>query len=126
MIYIFHNITILYYLFYYLSWAKKGQIYKYNQYQLSNLSVKTPVISSSDTQTSSAIELTTASFPSIRDKNKKIMFCIPKIPSRMMQASQIMTTYSLARRKKNKIIAFQPFQHLIIINNVLLPHPKLY
>ena len=28
------------------------------------------------------------------------MFCIPKVPSRMMQESQIMTTYSLLRQQK--------------------------
>ena len=56
---------------------------------------------------------------------KTIMFCIPKITFRMMQTSQKMTTYSLVRHKKTKIIAFQPFQPLIIIHNVLSPHPQV-
>ena len=47
-----------------------GQIYKHSQSQPSNFSLKTPVISSSEPQTSSAIELTTTSIPSITDKNK--------------------------------------------------------
>ena len=41
-----------------------GQIYKRSQYQLSTLSLKAPVSSSSEPQTSSAIELKTTSFPS--------------------------------------------------------------
>ena len=80
-----------------------GQIYKYSKSQLSNLSLKAPVSSSSDTQTSSAIGLTTTSVPSVRDKNQTIMFCIPKITSRMMQASQIMTTCSLLRQQEKKV-----------------------
>ena len=35
-----------------------------------------------------------------------------------MQPSQTMTTYSLVRYKKNKILTYQPFQHIIIIHNV--------
>ena len=42
-----------------------GQIYKYSQSQLSTLSLKVPVISYSDPQTPSAIELTTTSVPSV-------------------------------------------------------------
>ena len=56
---------------------------------------------------------------------KKILFYIPKIPSRMMQPSQTMMTYILVRHPNNKIIAFQPFQHLIIIHNVFLSHPQV-
>ena len=47
-----------------------GKIYKYSQSQLSTLSLKAPVSSSSDTQASPAIKLTTMSFPSVRDKNQ--------------------------------------------------------
>ena len=47
------------------------QIYKYIQYQLLTLSLNAPVISSSDPQKSSAIELTTTSVPSVRDKHQK-------------------------------------------------------
>ena len=47
-----------------------GQIYKYSQSQLSNLSLKAPVSSYLDPQTSSAIKLTTTSVPSVRDKNQ--------------------------------------------------------
>ena len=102
-----------------------GWIYKNNQSQLSDFSLKTPCFSSSEPQTSSAIELTTMFVPSITDKKQKIMFCIPKIPSRIMQTSQTTTTYSLVGKQKNQIIAFQPFQHLIIINNIFPPHPQV-
>ena len=47
-----------------------GQIYKYSQSQLSTPSLKAPVSSSSDPQTSSAIKLTTTSVPSVTDKNQ--------------------------------------------------------
>ena len=48
--------------------------YKHSQSQLSTLSLKTPVSSSSEPQTSSAIELTTTSIPSAKEKNQKT-FC---------------------------------------------------
>ena len=48
-----------------------GQIYKHSQSQLSTFPIKTPVSSSSEPQTSSAIELTTTSVPSVTDKNQK-------------------------------------------------------
>ena len=74
-----------------------GQICKYSQSQLSTSSLKAPVTSSSEPEKSSAIKLTTTTFPSVTEKIKTMMFCIPKIPSRMMQPSQTMTTYSLVR-----------------------------
>ena len=48
-----------------------GNIYKHGQSQLSTLSLKTPVSSSSEPQTSSAIELTTTSVPSVTEKKSK-------------------------------------------------------
>ena len=75
-----------------------GKFYKHSQYQISTLSLNTPVSSSSEPQTSSAIKLTATFSPSITDKIKTIMFCIPKIPPKMIQLSQIMTTYSLVRQ----------------------------
>ena len=47
-----------------------GRIYKHSQYQLSTSSLKAPVSSSSEPQTSSAIELTTTSVPSATDKHQ--------------------------------------------------------
>ena len=47
-----------------------GRIYKHSQSQLSTLSLKTPVSSSSEPQTSSAIELTTTSVPFVIDKHQ--------------------------------------------------------
>ena len=47
-----------------------GQIHKHVQSQLSTFSLKTPVSSSSEPQTSSAIKLTTMSVPSVTEKNQ--------------------------------------------------------
>ena len=47
-----------------------GQIYKHSQSQISTSSLKAPVSSSSDIQTSSAIKLTTTPVPSVTDKNQ--------------------------------------------------------
>ena len=79
-----------------------GKNYKHSHSQLSTLSPKTPVISSSEPQTSSDIEVTTTSVTSVIDKHK-FFFCIPKISSRIMQPSQKMTTYSLVRYQKTKL-----------------------
>ena len=103
-----------------------GRISKHGQSQLSTFSPKTPVSSSYYHQTSSDIELTTMYVPSVRDKHQNNSVFIPKIPSRMMPPSQTMMTYSLVINPKNKIISLQPFQHPIIIFNVLLPHNKVY
>ena len=46
-----------------------GQIYKHSLYQISTFSLKAPISSSSESQTSSAIKLTTTSVPSARDKH---------------------------------------------------------
>ena len=48
-----------------------GQIDKHGQSQLSTLSLKTPVSSSPEPQTSSAIKLTTTSVPFVTKKNQK-------------------------------------------------------
>ena len=47
-----------------------GQIYKHIQYQISIFSLKAPVSSSSEPQTSSAIKLTTTSVTSITNKHQ--------------------------------------------------------
>ena len=46
------------------------RIYKHSQSQISTFSLKAPVSSSSDPQTSSAIELTTTPISSVTDKNQ--------------------------------------------------------
>ena len=48
----------------------KGIIYKHSQYQLSTLPIKAPVILSLASQTSSSVESTITSVPSIRDKKQ--------------------------------------------------------
>ena len=47
-----------------------GRIYKHGQSQLTTFSLKTPVSSSSESQTSSAIKLTTMSVCSVTEKNQ--------------------------------------------------------
>ena len=47
-----------------------GKIYKHSQSQLSTLSIKAPVSSYSEPQTSSNIKLTTTSVPYIIDKHQ--------------------------------------------------------
>ena len=47
-----------------------GRIYKHSQYQLLTFSIKAPVSSSSERQTSPAIELTTPSVPSATKKHQ--------------------------------------------------------
>ena len=85
-----------------------GNVYKHSQYQISTFSFKTHGSSSPEPQTSSAIELTSTSVPSVRDKNQNNSVCIPKITYRMIQPSQTMTTYSLLRQQKKRGTAFQP------------------
>ena len=48
-----------------------GKIYKHSQYQISTSSLKAPVSSYSEPQTSSVIELTTTSVPYVTDKHQK-------------------------------------------------------
>ena len=64
------------------------QIYKHSQSQLSAFLLKTHVSSYSEPQTSSANKFTTTYILSVTDNHQKILFCIPKIPSRMMQPSK--------------------------------------
>ena len=80
-----------------------GQLYKHSQSHLSTFPLKAPDSSSSDPQKSPAIELSTTHVPIVTDKIKTIMFCIPKITSRMMQPSQTMTTNSLVKHQKRKL-----------------------
>ena len=101
-----------------------GQIYKHSQYQLSTLSIKTPVSSSSEPQTSSAIESTTTSVPSVRDKhqNNSVFYSQNTIQN---DATITKNDDIQSCGTAKNIIAFQPFQHLIIIHNILLPHTQV-
>ena len=101
-----------------------GQIYKHSQFQLSTFSLKAPISSSPESQTSSAIELTTTSVPSEIEKhqNNSVLYYQNIIQS----DATITNNYGIQScGTKKKIIAFQPFQHLIIIHNVFLPHPQV-
>ena len=101
-----------------------GQIYKHSQCQLSTSSFKAPVSSYSEPQTSSAIELTTTSVPSATDKhqNNHVLYS----QNTTHNDATITNNDNInSCETPNYIIAFQPFQHLIIIHNVFLPRPQV-
>ena len=102
-----------------------GRIYKYSSSQLSTLSLKSPVSSSSEPQTSSAIELTTTSVPSSKDKhqNNSVFYSQKTIQNDATITNN--DNIQSCETPKNKIVSFQSFQHLIIIHSVLLPHPQV-
>ena len=89
------------------------------------MSLKAPIGSSSDPQKFSAIELTTTSVPSVRDKNQYnyVLYSQNTIHNDATITNNDDIQYCDTSRKK--IIAFQPFQFLISIHNVLLPHPQV-
>ena len=67
----FQNITIfILFVLLFVMGKDIGKIYKHSQYELSTLSLKTPVSSPSEHQTSPAIELTTKSIPSVTDTHQ--------------------------------------------------------
>ena len=84
---IFHNITILYYLLYYSSWAKKLEKFTntvnpnsqlcHSRHLLVHLQIPKHHLISNEQQLLSLM---------LETKIKTILFCIPKIPSRMMQS----------------------------------------
>ena len=101
-----------------------GRIYKHSQSQLSTFSLKTPVSSSSEPQKSSAIELTTTSAPSVKDNNQNNS--ILRYKNTINNDATITNNDDIQSCETPKqIIAFQPFQHLIIIHNIVLPHTQV-
>ena len=58
-----------------------SQIYKHGQSQLSNMSIKEPVLSYLASQIESSTALTRTPVSSVVDKNELIPFFVPKIPS---------------------------------------------
>ena len=102
-----------------------GRIYKHSQYQLSTSSLKAPVSSYSEPQTSSAIQLTTTSVPSAtyKHQNNSILYSQNTIQNDgTIRNNDDIHSFET---QNNKIVAFQPFQHLIIIHNVLISHPQV-
>ena len=103
-----------------------GKIYNHSQSQLSTFSLKALISSSSEPQKSSAIKLTTMSVPSAAEKNQNNYVLYSQntiqIDATITNNDNIQT---FETQKKTKIIAFQPFQNLIIIHNVLFPHPQV-
>ena len=89
------------------------------------MSLNKTVSSSSEPQTSSAIELTTTSVPYATEKHQK--------NSVLYSQNTIQNDATITKNddiqscgtQKNKIRSFRPFQHLIILHNVLLPHPQV-
>ena len=102
------------------------QIYKHSQPQLSTSSIKAPVISSSEPQKSSAIKLTTTYIPSTTDKhqNNSVLYSQNTFQNDAIIPNN--DNIQSCETPKNEIIEFQPFPQLIIIHNVLLPHPQVY
>ena len=101
-----------------------SRIYKPSQSQLSTLSIKAPVSSSLEYQTSSAIKLTTTSVPSITDKNQNnYVLCSPNT---IQNDADITKNDNIQSCETQKKIKYQPFQHLIIIHNIFLPRPQVH
>ena len=102
-----------------------GRIYKHSQYQLSTSSLKAHVSSSSEPQISSTIELTTKSVPSATDKHQNNFVLYSQNTVKNDATITNNDDIQSCQTPKNKIIIFQPFQHLIIIHNVLLPNQQV-
>ena len=98
-----------------------GKIYKHGKHQLSNPSIKAPVLLSLASKTPSSIELTMTSVPSVRDKKTNSGLCSKNSIQNDVSITNNDDTQSYETQRK-KCIAFQPLQIKIIMNNVLLPH----
>ena len=90
-----------------------GQIYKHSQSQLLTPSLKAPVSSSSASQTSSNIESTTTSIPSVRDKNQNNSVLCPQNTIQNYVSITNNDGIQSCEIARNKIIALQPLQPLI-------------
>ena len=104
-------------MFYYSSWAKT--LNKFTNIVNPNSQLRRSIHLLVHSQLPKHIQLSNnqqCMYLMLETKIKTIMFCIPKITSRMMEASQITTKYSLVIHQEN-IISFQPIQPLIAINN---------
>ena len=112
-------------MFYHSSWENKFDEFTNTVYQLSTLSLKAPVSSSSEPQPFSDTELTTKYVTSATDKHQTNSVLYSK---NTIQKNGTITNnddIQSCETPKQKNIAFQPFQHLIIIQNVLLPHHQV-
>ena len=101
-----------------------GRIYKHIQSQFSTLQLKALARSSSASQTSSSIELTTTYVPSVRDKkqNNYVLCYQNSIQNDVSITNKDYIQYCDTER--NKIIALQPLQTIIIMHNTFLPYPQ--
>ena len=101
-----------------------GKVYKHSQSQISTSPLKAPVSSYSESQTSSAIELTTTYVPSARNKHQNNF--VYNFQNTIQNDSTITNNDKMQYCEKQKnITIFQPFKHLIVIQNLFLPHPQV-
>ena len=103
-----------------------GRIYKHSQSQISNSSIKAPVSSSSEYQTSSAIKLKTTSVPFIIEKHQNNSVLCSQNTTQNDATITKNDNIQSCEIPKNRILRYQPFQHIILICNVLLPHPQVH
>ena len=102
-----------------------GRMYKYSQSQLSTSTLQAPISSSSYYQIPSAIASTITSVPSFTDKNKNnSVLCSQNTIQNNANITNNDNIQSCETPEK-QILEFQQFQHLIIIHNILLPHPQV-
>ena len=101
------------------------QIYKHSQSQLLTLSFKTPVSSYSESHTSSAIKLRTTSVPFATDNHQK--YSVLYSQNNIQNDASVTNNDNIqsCETPKNKIITYQPFQHIILVHNLSLPHPQV-
>ena len=99
-----------------------GKFYKLSQSQLSNPSIKAPVISSLTSQTSSSIELTITYVPYViyrKQNNSVLCFKNSIYNDLIITNNDYIQSYETQGKK---IISFQLPQLQIITHSVFLPH----
>ena len=101
-----------------------GRIYKHIQSQPRTTSINAPVSLSEDTQTFSAIKLTTMSIPSMTDKHQKNSVLCSQ--NTIQNDATITNNDDIQYCEIFYLKVFKPFQHLIIIHNVFLPYPHVH
>ena len=101
-----------------------GRIYKHSQSQLSTFSITATVISSSEYQTSPVIKSTTTYVPSIIYKHQNNSVLCSQ--NTIQNYATIAKNDNIQSFETQFVFTYQPFQHIIIIHNVFLPHPQVH
>ena len=99
-------ILVPYYFYFFLLFIMGryiAQMYTHSQSQISSPSFNAPVSSYLSSQSSSSIELTTMSVPSVRYKKQKISLWVPIFSYIILEVSQIITTYILVKHREEKL-----------------------